>query len=128
MTHPVRVRTSGGWQDIAIKGEPGATGATGPGVHPGGATGQVLTKTSAADFDTGWQTPASGGGASDAAYVHTQNTAATVWTVGHNLGKYPAITVTDSGGSTIIPDVHYDSTAQVTLTFGSPTSGRVFCN
>jgi hypothetical protein len=52
------------------QGNPGATGATGPqgatgpagptgaGVIPGGATGQLLTKTSAADFATAWQDPA----------------------------------------------------------------------
>jgi hypothetical protein len=39
------------------QGNAGATGATGPGVATGGATGQVLTKTSATDFATNWQTP-----------------------------------------------------------------------
>jgi len=32
------------------------------GVPAGGASGQVLTKTGSADFQTGWRTPASGGG------------------------------------------------------------------
>jgi len=50
------------------QGVPGATGATGatgpagPGVPTGGTTGQVLTKTSATDFATNWQTPAAAGG------------------------------------------------------------------
>lgn len=35
----------------------GAAGPAGPGVATGGATGQVLTKTSAVDFATNWQTP-----------------------------------------------------------------------
>jgi len=47
-----------------VKGDTGATGAQGPagqGVPVGGSTGQVLTKTSGADFATGWQAvPASG--------------------------------------------------------------------
>jgi hypothetical protein len=46
------------------KGDPGATGATGPtgpGVAAGGTTGQVLAKTSAADYATAWTTL--GGGA-----------------------------------------------------------------
>ena len=42
-------------------GSTGPTGATGPGVAPGGTTGQVLTKTSATDYATNWQTPAAGG-------------------------------------------------------------------
>jgi Major tropism determinant N-terminal domain/Collagen triple helix repeat (20 copies) len=41
-----------------IQGVIGNTGPAGPGVPIGGATGQVLTKTSATDFATNWQTPA----------------------------------------------------------------------
>jgi hypothetical protein len=50
------------------QGPTGATGATGPagtngqGVPVGGTTGQVLTKTSATDYATGWAAPSSGGG------------------------------------------------------------------
>jgi Collagen triple helix repeat (20 copies) len=43
-------------------GDAGATGAAGPGVPTGGSTGQVLAKNSGTDYDTGWTTPASGGG------------------------------------------------------------------
>jgi trimeric autotransporter adhesin len=35
-----------------------------PGLPAGGSTGQVLTKTSATDYSTNWQTPAAGGGGS----------------------------------------------------------------
>src|SRR5215471_17865802 len=41
-------------------GAPGAPGPPGAGVPVGGATGQVLTKNSATDNDTIWQTPATG--------------------------------------------------------------------
>ena len=44
-------------------GAPGATGAQGPpgqGVPVGGTTGQVLTKVTAADYNTNWQTPSPG--------------------------------------------------------------------
>lgn len=40
--------------DTGPAGPAGATGATGPGVATGGTTGQVLAKTSATDFATGW--------------------------------------------------------------------------
>jgi hypothetical protein len=43
-------------------GSPGATGAAGPGVPAGGASGQLLAKNSAADYDTLWVPPPSGGG------------------------------------------------------------------
>jgi len=51
-----------------IQGVPGNNGAQGPqgpagqGVPAGGTTGQVLTKTSANDYATAWQTPSGGGG------------------------------------------------------------------
>lgn len=38
-----------------LTGPTGATGATGAGVPIGGAAGQLLTKTSATDYDTAWQ-------------------------------------------------------------------------
>lgn len=41
-------------------GEPGAKGDPGPGVQPGGSPGQVLTKKTAADYDTQWSDPAGG--------------------------------------------------------------------
>jgi len=45
-------------------GAAGPTGPAGPGVPTGGTTGQVLTKTSATDYATDWETPATGGGGS----------------------------------------------------------------
>jgi len=42
-------------------GATGSTGATGAGVAPGGSTGQVLTKVTAADYNTNWTTPTGGG-------------------------------------------------------------------
>lgn len=75
---------------------------------------------------TGFTTASSGGG--DKNYVHTQSAAAATWTVIHNLGKFPAVEVVDSGGSTLITDVHYIDTNQLTVSFGSPTSGKVYVN
>jgi hypothetical protein len=46
-------------------GPTGATGPAGPGVPTGGTTGQVLAKTSSADYATAWTT-SSGGGIPDA--------------------------------------------------------------
>lgn len=41
-------------------GTPGPPGADGVGVPTGGTAGQVLTKSSATDYDTGWTDPAAG--------------------------------------------------------------------
>lgn len=60
------------WQLLAAQGATGATGAAGAngadgadgadgqGVSTGGTTGQVLTKNSNTDFDTGWTNPSPG--------------------------------------------------------------------
>jgi hypothetical protein len=68
------------------------------------------------------------GGEADKNYVHTQGAAAASWVIVHGLSKYPAVVVVDTGGSVVIPDVHYDSVDQVTLTFGSATSGKAYVN
>lgn len=43
-------------------GPQGPAGAAGPGVAPGGTTGQVLTKSSNDNYDTEWSTPSGGSG------------------------------------------------------------------
>ena len=48
----IRIKTSTGWADLALAG---------PGVPPGGAAGNILTKTSPTDFSTAWQPPAPSG-------------------------------------------------------------------
>jgi Collagen triple helix repeat (20 copies) len=51
--------------DQGPKGDAGTTGAqgpAGPGVPTGGSSGQVLAKSSGADYATAWVTPSSGGG------------------------------------------------------------------
>ena len=52
-------RTGGGGGTV---GPPGPAGPAGPGVPTGGTTGQVLEKTSSADYATAWVTLAAGGG------------------------------------------------------------------
>jgi hypothetical protein len=64
----------------------------------------------------------------DRNYVHVQGPPAAVWSVAHNLGKYPAVEVVDTGDSVVLPSVHYLDVNNVQLTFGSPTSGKAFMN
>jgi hypothetical protein len=58
-------------------------------------------------------------------YVHGQDTAATTWTISHNLGtKYPNVTVYDTDDEMVIPTtVVATSTNKMTLTFGSEVAG-----
>jgi hypothetical protein len=67
--------------------------------------------------------PGSGEGFS---YIHNQIAPEDVWVVVHNLGQYPSVTVVDTGGTVVFPDVHYDNSNQVTIVFGSSTSGKVY--
>lgn len=85
------------------KGDPGDPGSVGPMGPPG--------------------PPGPGGGSS---YIHDQIAVSDVWVVVHNLGRYPSVTVVDSGDTVIVPDVHYDSSNQVTIVFGSSTSGKAY--
>jgi hypothetical protein len=50
------------------------------------------------------------------------------WSVAHNLGKYPAVEVVDSGGSLVLPDVVYVDVNHVQLDFASPNTGKAYVN
>lgn len=76
------------------QGPQGNPGANGQGVPVGGTTGQVLAKTSAADYATGWTTPGGGSDpwtkvilASDFTTSATANTAVTGMTVTPEANK-----------------------------------------
>ena len=60
------------------------------------------------------------------AYHHTQGTSSAVWTITHNLGWYPNVTVQDSGGSIVEGEIAYTSTMSLTITFTGAFSGRAY--
>jgi hypothetical protein len=62
------------------------------------------------------------------AYVHTQTVAAAVWTITHNLGKYPSVSIVDSANDEVIGEVRYTNTNQVVVTFSAAFSGKAFLN
>lgn len=72
--------------------------------------------------------PPIGGTGDDKNFVHNQNTPTDVWDIIHNLNKYPAVDVVDTGGSAVIPTIRYVDTNTIQLTFGSPTTGKAFMN
>jgi hypothetical protein len=69
-----------------------------------------------------------GTGGADKNYVHTQGSPAATWSVAHGLAKFPAVDVVDTGGSVVIPTVLYVDANNVTLSFGSPTTGKAYVN
>jgi len=64
--------------------------------------------------------------AANFSYVHDQMSAASVWTIVHNLNGFPSVTVVDSAGSEVIGDVVYDSPNQVHVNFSAPFAGQAF--
>lgn len=48
----------------------------------------------------------------------------TTWNIKHDLNKYPSVTVTDSNGNTVVPDVQYIDANNILITF-SVYPGRV---
>lgn len=69
----------------------------------------------------------SGGGAG-ATYTHTQSTPQSIWTVAHNLGRWPSVTVTDHLGQRIEPDVKYLDNNLAQVTHSTPLTGFAYCN
>jgi hypothetical protein len=61
-------------------------------------------------------------------YVHNQNNAATTWTVNHNLGKYPSVSITLSTGAQGIGAVQYNNINSLTITLAAAESGYAYLN
>jgi hypothetical protein len=59
-------------------------------------------------------------------YVHTQQSAATTWTINHSLGGRPSVTIVDTAGTVVIGEVKYNSDSQVVLEFTSAFSGFAY--
>lgn len=67
-------------------------------------------------------------GTGDSNYVHTQALASSTWTVDHNLGKYPSVSVVDSANDEVEGGIKHVSINQLILTFSAPFTGRAFIN
>lgn len=64
----------------------------------------------------------------DKTFVYNQATSSDVWEIEHNLNKYPAVTVVDSGGSVVIGEIVYTDKNNVRITFTSAFSGKAYFN
>lgn len=64
----------------------------------------------------------------DANYVHDQISSAKEWRIIHSLGKYPSVTIVDSGGNVVVGEVHYVSINEVVIRFTSEFSGKAYLN
>jgi hypothetical protein len=61
-----------------------------------------------------------------ATFTFTQSSVASTWTINHNLGKFPSVTVVDSGESVVKGVVVYNTLNQITITFFGGGSALAF--
>lgn len=66
------------------------------------------------------------GGTDPLEYIHNQIASSAVWTINHNLGKYPAVVVVDSGDNVVIGNIQFPTTNQIVITFSGAFSGKAF--
>lgn len=59
----------------------------------------------------------------NAAFVHNQPSAALTWTINHNLGYYPSVTVLSTGLQELIANVSHPTLNQTVIQFGMPFAG-----
>lgn len=60
-------------------------------------------------------------------YVHTQSSASTTWTVAHNLGRKPLVTVLSPGNVEIRGDVTHLTDNTLVISFNTALTGVVRC-
>ena len=63
------------------------------------------------------------GPAGTTAYVHTQASPATTWTINHNLGFRPSVELLDSGSQEIDGAIAHPTINQTVVTLTSATAG-----
>jgi hypothetical protein len=64
----------------------------------------------------------------DSHYTHNQNSVSDTWSVTHNLGKKPSVTVVDSADTVLYGAVLYTNNNSLTITLSAPTSGKAYMN
>jgi len=60
------------------------------------------------------------------AYTHTQGVASDSWTITHNLGFFPNLTVQDSSGTIYEGEITYTNSDSLTVSFSSAFSGKAY--
>lgn len=60
--------------------------------------------------------------------LYTQSVASDVWTIEHNMGKYPTVTIMDSAGNRVIGEEEHVDVNTVILTFNGAFTGKATLN
>lgn len=72
--------------------------------------------------------PGPPGTSAAASHEHQQTTPAAAWTVNHNLGFKPAVTLLSVGGREMLGEVIHTSTNQFIAYFDAPLAGIAICS
>lgn len=64
----------------------------------------------------------------DKTFVHTQSSASSTWSITHNLGKFPSVSIVDSAENLVLGDVTYINNNSLTISFSATFSGKAYIN
>ena len=64
----------------------------------------------------------------DKHYTHDQGVVSSIWTINHNLAKYPSVSVVDTSNAIVVGVVEYIDTNNLTITFNASFSGSAYIN
>ena len=64
----------------------------------------------------------------DKHFTFTQSTATNTWNITHNLGKFPSVSVVDSGNTIVYGNIDYIDNNSLTITFSAAFSGKAYMN
>jgi len=64
----------------------------------------------------------------DRHYMHTQSNPLSNWSIAHNLGKFPSVTVVDSAGTQVLCEILHNDLNSTTIKFSEPFSGFAYLN
>jgi len=109
-----------GGTTLTIAGNISVTGTFADSAGNVGVLGKVLTSTA---VGTVW-----GDAPQAPTFIFTQNVPSTTWNITHNLGKFPSITVIDTGNTVVVGEYNYTSNTNVILTFSAGFAGKAYLN
>lgn len=64
----------------------------------------------------------------DAFFIFSQEANNTVWSITHNLDKFPSVTVVDSGDNILYTEIEYINKNTLEVRFEASTSGKAYMN
>ena len=90
--------------------------------------GQLIVTTDTNELFVGTETGVVQVGGNQETYIFTQTPAMETWTIDHNLGKYPSVTLVDVNGETVEASVKYTNANQIICEFSPAMSGKAYLN